>query len=107
MKKNNPSCMAKLSNDRRIYGVLMKEQKTCGFYFLKDEKFTHLYLSLEAVEGLRAVIEKLQVESALQDYSYAISTRGATPKKKPLAASKKAGCGKKTKKQPSVKKKKK
>lgn len=102
-----PAYLAELDGDRRIWGVFLEEIDTCSFYFIKDNTITDLHLTIEAVEGLRAIIEKLQIELALQNYSHVISTQGISPKKKPLAASKKAGSSKKTKKQPSAKKKKK
>jgi len=102
---NNPAFLAEIDNDRRIWG--MWNNKSLSFYFISNDVITDLHLTIEAAEALRLVIEKLQNEMAFQNYAHTFSTQGIAPKKKALVSTKKAGLGKKTKKQPSLKKKKK
>lgn len=101
----NPAYLAKIDHNRRIWAIF--NGQCLSFYFVNDDVITDLHLTIEATEALRLVIEKIQNEMAFQNYAHTISTQGIAPKKKTLATSKKAGCGKTMKKRPSVKKKKK
>ena len=101
---SNPAYMAIIDDNRRIWGQF--HGHGCSFYFVSGNNITDLHLTAEAVEALRVIVEKLQNEMAFQNYAYTISTQGHAPKKKTLTNAKKAGCGKKMKKRPSIKKKK-
>jgi hypothetical protein len=100
---NSPAYLATIDEHRRVWGLYNKG--VCSFFIIKGEKVMDFHLTLEAVEALRLVIEKLQNEMTTLGYMK-ISTGTYSPVKKTPLTAKKAGKKRKTKR-PSLAKKKK
>lgn len=106
---NETAFIASIDENRRVWGQY-RHGFGCSFYIVNGDLVTELHLTVEGTEALRLVIEKLQNDASTLNYFHTtrtISTQGKSPKKKTLVSSKKAGLNKKTKKRPSLVKKKK
>lgn len=105
MNSDSMAYLASIDDHRRIWGQY-RHGFGCSFYIVNGDMVTELHLTAEGTEALRLVIEKLQNEMSMLGYVHTISTQAHSPKKKTPTGAKKAGSKRKTKKRPSLAKKK-